>query len=550
MRNLVYGFRVFVLCFGLQVFGLQQNATAQLMYFAGQNSHLYEFNATTLAVQDQGLISTPNGSTYLMDIACSPTGELYAIDGPSRLLHINRHTAVATVIGYVGAAGTGLSFTPDGRLWTIGSPGQSGSTAMYTVDLQTAHPTWMYDVGALPAGDLGFNRKDQQWYMSSNGGAGTVMLRINSAAGMNLGTVNQVGLFGIPNSWGFDFLGNQFGNGHSLIAAGSIGEMVRLDKSGNTWNSTVLPSVIPSGVTGATKYHCQAQSAFTINGVSASVVERHCGEPIVVDGSASGSVLRYQWKISGQNATGQEVQVQIPESGAGQAGNPGVLNLQTDPRFSVFQLNQNPKLGQVLNIELTIWCDLYEDPAVMTSQVIVRPYAFDWSISPDQTEFEVNKKTTFSSLAAESMVSQEWQLDAAVISNQSAFERNWAYPEVGPHTMTYRVVHENGCVSESSRSFTVFQNDLFFPTAFSPNGDGLNDVYKPVINEQNTVQTFDFRVFNRWGNLVYQSSNISTAAWDGQMGSVDAPSGQYLYSLQIQIDGKSTIHNGSFTLIR
>ena len=59
----------------------------------------------------------------------------------------------------------------------------------------------------------------------------------------------------------------------------------------------------------------------------------------------------------------------------------------------------------------------------------------------------------------------------------------------------------------------VFKGPTFYvPTAFTPNGDGLNDIFRPTAVGIASMEYF--RVFNRYGELVYETSDI-TKGWDG-----------------------------------
>src|SRR5690606_31931382 len=77
---------------------------------------------------------------------------------------------------------------------------------------------------------------------------------------------------------------------------------------------------------------------------------------------------------------------------------------------------------------------------------------------------------------------------------------------------------------------TVSDHNFYFPTAFTPNGDGLNEVFKPATFYEGE---YDLRIYDRWGALVFQS-NDPQAHWDGSVfGGPGAPSA-YNYVLFIE----------------
>jgi gliding motility-associated-like protein len=96
----------------------------------------------------------------------------------------------------------------------------------------------------------------------------------------------------------------------------------------------------------------------------------------------------------------------------------------------------------------------------------------------------------------------------------------------------------------------VEQVDLVLPNAFTPNGDGLNDnfgVTNPV-----RYPVFELRVFNRWGQEVFATSDISTR-WDGTFQGKDQESAAYIWMIRYRkgrIDGEEVNLAGTVTLVR
>ncbi|MDQ3141639.1 MAG: gliding motility-associated C-terminal domain-containing protein [Bacteroidota bacterium] len=88
---------------------------------------------------------------------------------------------------------------------------------------------------------------------------------------------------------------------------------------------------------------------------------------------------------------------------------------------------------------------------------------------------------------------------------------------------------------------------LYIPNIFSPNGDQINDRWEPYIDTE--YQFIQCSIFNRWGNLVYQSK--SKASWDGRINNENCLPGVYIYYLELK-DGKNITKKstGDFTLIR
>ena len=90
-------------------------------------------------------------------------------------------------------------------------------------------------------------------------------------------------------------------------------------------------------------------------------------------------------------------------------------------------------------------------------------------------------------------------------------------------------------------------DNIFVPNIFSPNGDGVNDI---LYVYSNAIATMDFRIYNQWGQEIFESRSVSTG-WDGTAGGAKQPIGVYIYVLQATMqDGTVVNKKGSVTLIR
>lgn len=73
---------------------------------------------------------------------------------------------------------------------------------------------------------------------------------------------------------------------------------------------------------------------------------------------------------------------------------------------------------------------------------------------------------------------------------------------------------------------------IFVPTAFSPNGDGINDTFFPFFNAKFIVKTYELTVFNRWGNLIFKTNDVNTP-WDGTFNGATLPNDTFVWQLKI-----------------
>lgn len=113
-----------------------------------------------------------------------------------------------------------------------------------------------------------------------------------------------------------------------------------------------------------------------------------------------------------------------------------------------------------------------------------------------------------------------------------------------------RVFNEAGCYDSASVKVSIFKTtpSVFVPTAFTPNDDGLNDELKPIAAGIQTINYF--RVFNRWGQMVFQTTQ-NGRGWDGRIRGERQGTNVYVWMVSaIDYTGKPFFMKGTVTLIR
>jgi gliding motility-associated-like protein len=109
------------------------------------------------------------------------------------------------------------------------------------------------------------------------------------------------------------------------------------------------------------------------------------------------------------------------------------------------------------------------------------------------------------------------------------------FEEPGFYLVNLLVVDENGC-RDSVRQEVQIPEELIFPDAFSPNGDGVNDVLQI---QSSGMKQYSLQIFDRWGNLLFET-NKPGFHWDGRTASGElVPAGTYFVLLRAE--GKSKI---------
>ena len=140
-------------------------------------------------------------------------------------------------------------------------------------------------------------------------------------------------------------------------------------------------------------------------------------------------------------------------------------------------------------------------------------------------------------------------LDNTTIANPRGL-----FPDTGRFGYNVNIRSENGCVGDDSINvWVVRQASIFVPSAFSPNGDGNNDVLRPIAIGFARINYF--RVFNRWGQQVFSSSafgeGVKGEGWDGRIGGVPQDIGTYFWVLSTTNRfGEEEMIKGDATLVR
>lgn len=133
----------------------------------------------------------------------------------------------------------------------------------------------------------------------------------------------------------------------------------------------------------------------------------------------------------------------------------------------------------------------------------------------------------------------------AVTWSNGSSANNITATQYGKYTV--KVTDYNGCFGNDE--ITIGSNCKliwYMPTAFSPNGDGKNDIWGPTIKD---VQELKMAIYNRWGEKIWENRD-GQIFWDGNCGSVMAPEGVYTWTASFRSNFKPYYKSGVLTLLR
>ncbi len=164
-----------------------------------------------------------------------------------------------------------------------------------------------------------------------------------------------------------------------------------------------------------------------------------------------------------------------------------------------------------------------------------------------------------------------WQFDPQLnISPNSLAEIEWTpadglsctdclRPELTPlydAVFTLKITDVNGCTATASTAVTVLRRlDVYVPNAFSPNGDGINDLLMIFAKANQIAVVRSFKIFTRWGESVFVQSdfqpNDPAYGWDGRHRGKPLDVGVYAWFAEVELlNGERVVLKGDVTLVR
>ncbi|HSN07813.1 MAG TPA: gliding motility-associated C-terminal domain-containing protein, partial [Hanamia sp.] len=187
-----------------------------------------------------------------------------------------------------------------------------------------------------------------------------------------------------------------------------------------------------------------------------------------------------------------------------------------------------------------------------TAYIPVKVYPYpEVNAGADQT-INVGNQTQIIPTLSQDVTSVEWTPSIGIVS------QNYPSITVKPtESLEYTVRAKNagGCVAEDKVSVYVLCNNanIFVPNTFTPNGDGVNDIFYP--RGSGVFKILNLKVFNRWGEIVFEKSNFNandaSAGWDGTFKGKQLSPDVFVYMLQVVCDNNSTLtFKGNIALIR
>jgi gliding motility-associated-like protein len=142
-----------------------------------------------------------------------------------------------------------------------------------------------------------------------------------------------------------------------------------------------------------------------------------------------------------------------------------------------------------------------------------------------------------------------WVWTPITYLDSNTVQHPWARP-LKSMVYTLTGLNQYSCKATADVKINVIhKSNTGVPNVFSPNGDGLNDIFK--IEHLKFEKLLEFKIFNRYGQLVFESQDPQQG-WDGSYKGKTADAGVYYYRIVVALppDGMAKVFKGDVTLIR
>lgn len=142
---------------------------------------------------------------------------------------------------------------------------------------------------------------------------------------------------------------------------------------------------------------------------------------------------------------------------------------------------------------------------------------------------------TFTNLSSGQLIST-WDFGDGTITEESNATFEYQYPfDEGNYTVQLLVESQYGCLDSTTQIIQVKGDVLYYvPNAFTPDGDEHNNTFSPVFTSGYIPGSYQFDVYNRWGELIFSSQNPEIG-WDGYYNFVKCGEGMYAYNIRFVV---------------
>lgn len=173
------------------------------------------------------------------------------------------------------------------------------------------------------------------------------------------------------------------------------------------------------------------------------------------------------------------------------------------------------------------------------------------AFTASETELtQLNTEVTFYN-NSEDAIAYQWDFGDNGTSNATDPVHTFAETP-GNYNVILVATDENGCTDEALLTIVVREDQIIYvPNAFTPDGDEFNNEFKPIVAEGFDLYSYTLLIYNRWGEVIFESMNTETA-WDGTYHGQAVQEGTYTWTIRVKnrTEDKFNTYNGHVLVIR
>jgi gliding motility-associated-like protein len=202
----------------------------------------------------------------------------------------------------------------------------------------------------------------------------------------------------------------------------------------------------------------------------------------------------------------------------------------------------NPEVSTAYAVTITDACG---NETVAITEMVILPVAAGFQLELTDYYGFSTMNTSFS-MPGDSL-SYFWYLDQELISEDE--DLLMPYTDLNDHVVSLAIENSVGC-RDSVFTETHPPSSVFVPNAFSPDGDGVNDLFKVITHD---IIRYELSIFNRWGELIFQTEDVDIP-WNGagvEEGKYFSQDGIYAYTIRAEgVDGRFYDLKGDVVVLR
>ncbi|TAE16663.1 MAG: PKD domain-containing protein [Bacteroidetes bacterium] len=277
-------------------------------------------------------------------------------------------------------------------------------------------------------------------------------------------------------------------------------------------------------VTGATAFGCTEDTSFTVKVFQPYVLELAQGLDSVCIGQSTQL-----------NASGAFIYNWVSSSGGGLSANNIPNPVATPTTTTVFTVTGTDSLNCF----------------PQSRSVTVRVFPYPTITMPDTLFLSAGAIQVIPAVYSSDVVAYNWTPPTSLSCTNCPTPTITAFASTR-HFVT--VVNDGGCISSDTLVVQVGcdNSNTYIPNVFSPNGDGINDVF--MVRGTGLFRVNSMRIFNRWGQMVFEKRNIQannpSDGWNGRINSQKATSDAYVYVIEVICTNNQVFkYTGTVTLV-